>query len=242
MGVPARFSSIPIHRGIECEQQTCRSTDVYLGEFQWRTRKPHPALIVAFLVWTIHAQVAGPAFDVASVKIDEHATRGSPLQRSCGRVSWVTGRLNFVSYAFRVPIERITGLNRDEAWWAVEAETAPSATDDQIRSMLQRLLVERFQLAVHRETKDHKVFALVVAKSGPKMNIVKPGEEVSPPPKGVLKGIKPTEGHVISYGRNSHSAMIGRRVTMQALAEALVGPVGTPVIDDTGLRGTLIWT
>jgi len=198
------------------------------------THKAFATLLLASLVWTSRAQAPGPAFDVASVKVAETATVGSPLKRSGGRISWIAGRLNFVSYAFRVPIERISGLTSDGVRWAVEANTDAEGTDDRIRLMLQRLLAERFQLSVHRETKDQQVFALPVAKGGPKMRVVKPDDEVSPPPPGVLRGIKPSEGHVIGFGRKSHAAMIGRRVTMQAL----MGPVESVVLDRTGLTGT----
>jgi len=35
--------------------------------------------------------------------------------------------------------------------------------------MLQALLAERFKLTVHRESKEHAVYALVVGKNGPKL-------------------------------------------------------------------------
>jgi len=54
----------------------------------------------------------------------------------------------------------------------------PETTKDQFHVMLQNLLVERFKLTMHRETKELPMYALVVAKGGPKMTESK---EVPPP-------------------------------------------------------------
>ena len=37
--------------------------------------------------------------------------------------------------------------------------------------MLQSLLKERFKVTLHREKKDHAIYALVVGKSGPKLKV-----------------------------------------------------------------------
>ena len=46
--------------------------------------------------------------------------------------------------------------------------------------MLRDLLADRFQLAVHRETKDLAIYALELAKNGPKFHAFKPGAEAAP--------------------------------------------------------------
>jgi uncharacterized protein (TIGR03435 family) len=43
--------------------------------------------------------------------------------------------------------------------------------------MIQTLLVDRFKLVVHRETKQEQVYTLVVGKSGSKMQEAKEGTE-----------------------------------------------------------------
>jgi uncharacterized protein (TIGR03435 family) len=43
------------------------------------------------------------------------------------------------------------------------------STKDDAPAMLQTLLAERFKLAVHRDKEEHKVLALIAAKSGPKL-------------------------------------------------------------------------
>src|SRR5580698_5224001 len=44
------------------------------------------------------------------------------------------------------------------------------------QQMLQALLADRFQLAVHRETKELTIYTLVIAKGGPKLQTAKPGD------------------------------------------------------------------
>jgi uncharacterized protein (TIGR03435 family) len=94
--------------------------------------------------------------------------------------------------------------------------------------MMQALLAERFKLVVHRESKELTVYSLVVAKNGPK-----------------LKRVDPGEGDTTS--RRGH--LTATRTSMHGLARFLGGPnvrLGRPVMDKTGLDGVfdfeLTWT
>jgi uncharacterized protein (TIGR03435 family) len=51
----------------------------------------------------------------------------------------------------------------------VLAKMPDGATKDQVPEMLQALLAERFNLAIHHDTKERPVYALIVGKGGPKM-------------------------------------------------------------------------
>jgi uncharacterized protein (TIGR03435 family) len=57
------------------------------------------------------------------------------------------------------------------AWTAAERYdiVAKAAPFNQLRLMLQTLLAERFQLALHRENRELSVFALTVAKNGTRL-------------------------------------------------------------------------
>jgi uncharacterized protein (TIGR03435 family) len=83
--------------------------------------------------------------------------------------------------------------------------------------MLRALLEERFQLALHRETKELRVYALVMGKGGPKIREVQDD--------GSAAEIGSGEGHPIK----------AHHVSMKLLASALQGSVGDPVVDATGL-------
>jgi uncharacterized protein (TIGR03435 family) len=56
-------------------------------------------------------------------------------------------------------------------WFEIRAtlDRTTTATLDEIRPMLRTMLAERFQLRAHRESREMGVYALVVAKGGPKL-------------------------------------------------------------------------
>jgi uncharacterized protein (TIGR03435 family) len=112
-----------------------------------------------------------------------------------------------------------------------KAEDPGKATEQQLLQMLQALLIERFQMKFHRETKDVPGFALVVGKNGPKLKPAS-GDE---PDAGWGPSLKPGRGP---------NTLTARKYSMPKLADLLTG-LGDPVIDKTGLTGdydfTLSW-
>lgn len=108
------------------------------------------------------------------------------------------GRVDFACYpltiliatAFRIPILpdlRVTGPD----WMAdqrfdISAKLPPGAAEDQIPEMLQALLADRFKLAVHRESKEVPLYALVVGKDGFKLKAAAPEKDTAPPPQNAL--------------------------------------------------------
>jgi len=117
---------------------------------------------------------------------------------------------------------RTTGFN-------IEAKLPAGATREQLKPMLQALLAERFHLTVHRETRDLPVFALVIAKSGPKL----------------ATGKDPEDGGGSFGAWKGNPRRVATNETMRGLAEFLSPFLERPVIDQTGLTGrydfTLYW-
>lgn len=138
--------------------------------------------------------------------------------------------------------------------FVIEAEApVPDPTKDQMRLMMQALLADRFKLAVHFETKDTAVLALVLARPGVTGPRLLPHEQgldcdakwtrpddpaaatVAPggwlPRCGVV-GARPGPGNTILLG--------ARNIPMDHIALQLttVYKFGRPVIDETGLKGT----
>jgi uncharacterized protein (TIGR03435 family) len=104
------------------------------------------------------------------------------------------------------------------------------AVADQMRERLRALLAERFQLTSHRETKEQSVYALVVGKSGSKLQ------------ESQMKEGDAGRGRMM-MGRGQFS---GQGVALQMLTQSLSSQLGRPVIDRTGLKGNfdfkLEWT
>ena len=184
------------------------------------------------------AQSQAPAFEVASVKVVDDVDNRDFLygrRRSGGRITWTTNRLGLLLYAYSLQTFQISGIEPENFYYAIQAETEVSASDEQVRLMMQRLLDQRFHLTVHRETKKRQVLSLVVARGGPKIKDLKPESKASPPP-GFLKGKSLGEGRMVSL-MEGHPVLLGRRVTMRQLAEAIQNEVRTFVLDKTGLPG-----
>jgi uncharacterized protein (TIGR03435 family) len=133
------------------------------------------------------AATTTPAFDVASVK---------PSQRTVGpdynnqltyspdgiRARNVTlKRLLAEAY---LQMNQVLGPNwLDQAEYDIDAKAAEAPTKQQMALMLQGLVSERFNLKQHTETREMRVFELVVDKSGSKIHPAN-GEEATSAPGG----------------------------------------------------------
>jgi bla regulator protein blaR1 len=106
----------------------------------------------------------------------------------------------------------------------------PASQPAMLRAMLQQMLVERCKLAVHREFKERDVYALVVAKGGPKLKETNP-EETHPP------GIVLPGGGVVVNTPSSGLILYGASV--KSFLSFVASTVGSdrPIQDKTGLTG-----
>lgn len=164
-----------------------------------------------------------PSFEVASIK-------PAPPQlgnRLSIRMSVDAGRLTYtnvslrdiVKQAYRVQEGQVSGPE----WLATErfhiaAKIPQGVPQDQAPQMLQALLAERFQLRLHREKKDARLYTLGVAKGGPKL----PKAESS---TGTTRGTSRAWSHLSAH------------LTMAQFADYLAQQVGLLVVDRTGLDG-----
>jgi uncharacterized protein (TIGR03435 family) len=169
---------------------------------------------------------AAPEFEVATVKPAPPQAEGYTSTQMSSDTA--TGSLNYsnvnlkevMGIAYKVQQYQING----PSWMETErfdiaakfpAKTAP----DQVPLMLQTLLADRFKLTLHRESKELPVYALTVAKNGPK---VKTAETET----GITSDSNRTRWHVVA------------KVSMRRFAEFLTGQAGRPVVDKTSLTGT----
>ena len=121
---------------------------------------------------------------------------------------------------------------------------------DEIPAMLQSLLQDRFKLAVHRETKNQPVLALVVAKGGPKLQ---PATDNPQPIGGNLHAPLPpvatpyglvrilTDSHENCTLQSSKMSMTGLADLLTNLFQGAAGQQGVwqEVVDKTGLTGAV---
>jgi uncharacterized protein (TIGR03435 family) len=131
-----------------------------------------------------------------------------------------------IERAYGVKPFQLTGPDWiDNVRFDITAKYPGDTTNEQRALMLRTLLAERFHLAVHRESKDMPAYALVVAKSGPKLEDAK------------------QSGDSTSTGRGRFE---DKAVSMAGLADQLARQLEHPVVDKTGLTGIynlkLEWT
>ncbi len=99
---------------------------------------------------------------------------------------------DLIAVAYKVKPFQITGPDWLTAQrFDIAAKMPEGASKDDAPTMLQTLLKERFKLVVHRDTQEHPVLALVVAKGGPKLKesptTVGPIDEDAPLKPGEMK-------------------------------------------------------
>ncbi|MGA3097036.1 MAG: TIGR03435 family protein [Bryobacteraceae bacterium] len=180
----------------------------------------------------MQVEPTGPLqFDVASLKLaaDQNQLEARP-RRSVGRFRWNTMLLNMLSYAYHMDWWRISDTPGLTDIYALEATMPPNSTQDQVRLMLQDLLVERFHLEVHRATRNIDGYSLTVAKGGPKLQQAKPLPETG---SGEFD-----DGYVVGTIPEVDALLVkGHNASVLQLAEFLERSLGTSVLDRTNLTG-----
>jgi uncharacterized protein (TIGR03435 family) len=116
-----------------------------------------------------------------------------------------------------------------------EAPGRVRPTTDEQMAMLRQLLSERFNLKVHREGKEFPIYALTLAKNGPKLTEAAP--ETSPEGSPPLVFVVSPDG----------ARLAARNATMRELAWVMQrSALDRAVVDETGLAGRydfdLEWT
>jgi uncharacterized protein (TIGR03435 family) len=188
------------------------------------------AMVLLFVSGTIFAQgnTAALRFEVASVRPERpgRGPHGTPLVIRHGRVTLDGASLRqIIGHAYSV--QRVRVLNcpnwcDSEGFDVIAKAENPDATEDQIREMLQTMLLERFKLAAHREKREMQMYALVIAKNRPKLLEAAPGEE---------DGLDDRPGQLVF-----------KKTPISRFAALLANVLNAPVEDMTGLTGLYDFT
>lgn len=206
----------------------------------------------------LSAQVVnGPRFEVASVRKAapppagsgvRDGVRGGPGTSDPSQVTYTSLRLkDLLLTAYGVNDYQISGPDwLDTERYDIAAKIPLGTSKEQFAVMLQALLTERFQLNTHHETREQTVYALVVAKGGPKLKpwVSLPGAPAPPasnpgaPPAAGKDGFPVVQpGHFAMTARNGHLYIAARKLPLARLANSLARQLGRPVLDRTGLTG-----
>jgi uncharacterized protein (TIGR03435 family) len=192
---------------------------------------------------TAPASPVAPAFDVAAI----HRHIPEPHEHNSITSSPFDGHFKaenisaimLIHWAYEIPEMRILGAPTwaGSTYFNIDAKADPSIDEQlhhlssdagrkQKEQMVQALLADRFKLAMHPETRELPIYALVVAKGGPKL------------------GIAQQDGTTVNHGRDHIEVQGSNSVAL--IAEELSKDVGRPVVDKTGISGRydikLHWT
>ncbi len=179
---------------------------------------------------------AVPKFDVVTVKPSDPSRPGKLFTIRGRHIMTINTNLNdIITFAYGLHAKQIVGA---PAWFSTDkfdidgvpdVEGQPSSK--QFKMLFQSVLTDRFKLTFHRDEKELSVYALTVAKGGPKMTetIHKPSDPVN----FIFRG-KP-------------GALMVTNSTMKDFCDGMQSAVmDKPVVDQTGLTArydfNLNWT
>jgi uncharacterized protein (TIGR03435 family) len=173
--------------------------------------------------------VAAQTFEVASVKPNKSGRNPGSTSRSGGQMVFENTSLReCIAIAYGIAADREYALV-GPAWigserYDVVAKVPAETPREQVLRMLQALLADRFQLRLHPEKKELRVYALTAARTGAKLKAV------------------PVHDGSFTFGPGH---LAGKGLSMAEFADKLSRPffgLGAPVMDSTGLAGVFDFT
>jgi len=199
-------------------------------------------LCAVFLSVASGQQAGKAAFEAASIKPAKPMPMGEiqigmNVEGSMLRYSNVSLR-ECIRAAYRVKDFQVAGPDwLGSARFDIIAKLPEGSSKSQVPEMLQTLLAERFKLALHRDTREHAVYAMVAAKGGAKLKpteIVKTDGPAPGPNAGRDEGPRGTmETTTDPSGLHFKASAI----PLAALAELVSHLCERPVVDQTGIEG-----
>jgi uncharacterized protein (TIGR03435 family) len=223
-------------------------------------------------------------FDVASVKPNKSGDQpNSNFPLGPGDVYVPNGGLfsatglplaTYIFFAYKIMGNQAQSLLPQLPGWVtterfeIQARAEGNPSKDQMRLMMRSLLADRFKLAIHNETREVSVLALVLLKPGKTGPLLRPHPEDSscsssaPPQPSAGSGQSPSPPKADTGGLPSlcggifimpptlagRIRLAARNVTLGFIADSVSASanLGRPMVDQTGLSGsfdfTLEWT
>jgi uncharacterized protein (TIGR03435 family) len=201
-------------------------------------------------------------FEVASIKPAEPqipgrgmiGISGGPGTRDPSQITYRSVPVRMlVLNAFDIKGFQLTApASIDDLRFDIQVKVPSGATKEDTRVMLQNLLIDRFGMKVHHETKEMQAFALVAAKGGVKLKPSAeppasadggpPGGLAGPagPPKMDKNGFPTIPGGgrgLMMMFMNGLMRGTGAQETIGQICDFISNQLGRSVVDQTGLTG-----
>ena len=194
--------------------------------------------------------VCGQEFEVASIKPSAESAQaqtaaGLHIDGAMARYSALSLKL-YLGMAYSLKNYQISAPDwMASERWDIAAKLPDGADPKQIPAMLQALLRDRFQIKMHRETKELPVYGLITGKGELKLreSPADPAVGSEPPTRSVNVAVSGGgAGTTVTYGNGSYFTLgdnkfEGKRLPMSIMADALARFADRPVVDMTELKG-----
>lgn len=160
----------------------------------------------------------------------------------------------YIAFAYKLTPDQIHEVQVQLPKWAttqtfdIDGRAQGNPTRDQVRLMLQSLLMDRFHMKVHTEMRESPRYALLVDKPGKLGAGLKVHSDAahcptaaSPPASA---STRPCPRFTTPQSVDGQTHLIGYGVTMQQLANAVYShdQIDRPIVDQTQLSGTFDFT
>jgi uncharacterized protein (TIGR03435 family) len=175
------------------------------------------------------AATADPSLDVATIKPSQGNKERSYGFKGMRFAAENASVADLIKFAYKVRDRQIDGgpawMNEDKFDIAAEPDTPGQPSRDQQRSMVRKLLADRFGLKVQVVQRDFPVYALTVVESPPKVT----ADESSGYDHGYVN---------VTDRKDGQTAVQFTHYTMPEFADALMNFVqDRQIVDETGLAG-----
>jgi uncharacterized protein (TIGR03435 family) len=172
---------------------------------------------------------ADPSFDVATIKPNDSGASQMQGLTMRGRdfATRNSSLVDLISFAYNVQAKQIVGgpqwMDSDRYDIAAVPVQEGVPNPQQLRTMMKKLLADRFKLTFHHEKRELSAYVLTVGKNGQKLTPT----QLNGPLPGL--GFRPSPGGIMMMMMN------GTLEDFTSFLQTLV--LDRPVVDHTGLKG-----
>ena len=172
---------------------------------------------------------ADPSFEVSTIKPNNSGVMGMQVLTFRGRtfITENSSLADLIMFAYSVQRKQILSapdwIERDRYDINATPDQEGTPNADQVRLMIRKLLVDRFQMKFHHDKRELSAFVLTVGKDGPKLKAAQPNGNLH----GV--GVQPAPTGAMLFANNSPIP------AFTSFLQSMV--LDRPVVDQTGLTG-----